>query len=89
MFIGLRTGFEIDGQETAAQVKALKDAGCTVYLKRKPPVADGIDRSFIVARQLRGGDTLVVWKLDRLSRSLKDLLHIWKRSKPLVPASGR
>lgn len=25
---------------------------------------------------LRPGDTVVVWKLDRLSRSLKDLLHI-------------
>jgi DNA invertase Pin-like site-specific DNA recombinase len=29
--------------------------------------------------QLRDGDTLVVWKLDRLSRSLKDVLHIMER----------
>jgi len=28
---------------------------------------------------IRAGDTLVVWKLDRLSRSLKDLLHILER----------
>ena len=30
-------------------------------------------------RQLRDGDGVVVWKLDRLSRSLKDLLHIMER----------
>jgi DNA invertase Pin-like site-specific DNA recombinase len=28
---------------------------------------------------LRNGDTVVVWKLDRLSRSLKDVLHIMER----------
>lgn len=28
---------------------------------------------------LREGDTVVVWKLDRLSRSLKDVLHIMER----------
>ena len=34
--------------------------------------------------QLRSGDTLVVWKLDRLSCSLKDLLTILER----VSATG-
>ena len=29
--------------------------------------------------QLREGDAVVVWKLDRLSRSLKDLLHILEK----------
>jgi DNA invertase Pin-like site-specific DNA recombinase len=29
--------------------------------------------------RLRAGDTIVVWKLDRLSRSLKDALHIMER----------
>jgi len=28
---------------------------------------------------LRAGDTIVVWKLDRLSRSMKDVLHIMER----------
>ena len=30
-------------------------------------------------RQLRPGDVVVVWKLDRLSRSLKDMLHLMER----------
>lgn len=29
--------------------------------------------------QLRDGDVVVVWKLDRLSRSLKDMLHIMEQ----------
>lgn len=32
-----------------------------------------------VLRELRPGDTLAVWKLDRLSRSLSDMLQILKR----------
>ena len=30
-------------------------------------------------RQLRTGDVVVVWKLDRLTRSLKDLRHVIER----------
>ena len=29
--------------------------------------------------QLRDGDVVIVWKLDRLSRSLKDLLSIMEK----------
>jgi DNA invertase Pin-like site-specific DNA recombinase len=32
-----------------------------------------------VLRELQAGDTLCVWKLDRLSRSLSDMLQILKR----------
>ena len=69
-----------DTQDTAAQVSALKSAGCTRVFEDK---ASGgrWDRPELhrVLDQLREGDTLVVWKLDRLSRSLKDLLHILER----------
>jgi DNA invertase Pin-like site-specific DNA recombinase len=69
-----------DSQDTAAQVSALKSAGCKRVFEDK---ASGgrWDRPELhrLLDQLRAGDTLVVWKLDRLSRSLKDLLHILER----------
>ncbi|WP_306440529.1 recombinase family protein [Mesorhizobium sp. SARCC-RB16n] len=36
-------------------------------------------RSPPAARPAREDDTVVAWKLDRLSRSLKDVLHIMER----------
>src|SRR6516162_6768414 len=67
-------------QETATQVAALKAAGCERIYREK---ASGgrWDRPELhrLLDQVRAGDTLVVWKLDRLSRSLKDLLTILER----------
>src|SRR3954453_11364456 len=69
-----------DSQDTAAQVSALKSAGCKRVFEDK---ASGgrWDRPELhrLLDQLRAGDALVAWKLDRLSRSLKDLLHILER----------
>ena len=67
-------------QETAAQVTALKAAGCERIYREK---ASGgrWDRPELqrLLDQLRKGDVLVVWKLDRLSRSLRDVLIIMER----------
>src|SRR5215813_97821 len=67
-------------QETAAQVAALKAAGCERIYREK---ASGgrWDRPELqrLLDQLRKGDVLVVWKLDRLSRSLRDVLTIMER----------
>jgi DNA invertase Pin-like site-specific DNA recombinase len=61
-------------------VKALRLAGCKRLFEEK---ASGgrWDRPQLhtVLGQLREGDVLVVWKLDRLSRSLKDLLQIMEK----------
>ena len=69
-----------DTQDTTAQVSALRSAGCKRVFEDK---ASGgrWDRPELhrLLDQLRTGDTLVVWKLDRLSRSLKDLLHILEK----------
>ena len=65
------------GQETAAQEAALRAAGVD---KLYTETASGgrWDRPELqrLLEHLRPGDTLVVWKLDRLSRSLRDLLHL-------------
>src|SRR5216110_2699023 len=62
-------------QETAAQVAALKAVGCERIYREK---ASGgrWDRPELhrLLHQLREADVLVVWKLDRLSRSLRDVL---------------
>src|SRR5881396_1611221 len=67
-------------QETATQVAALKAAGCERIYREK---ASGgrWDRPELhrLLDQLRKGDVLVVWKLDRLSRSLRDVLIIMER----------
>jgi DNA invertase Pin-like site-specific DNA recombinase len=67
-------------QETATQVAALKAAGCERIYREK---ASGgrWDRPELhrLLDQLRKRDVLVVWKLDRLSRSLRDVLTIMER----------
>src|SRR5437899_12190396 len=69
-----------DDQESAAQVLALKSAGCERIYREK---ASGgrWDRPELhrLLHQLREADVLVVWKLDRLSRSLRDVLTIMER----------
>ena len=74
-----------DEQSNAAQVAALRRAECEQVFEEK---ASGgrWDRPELqrMLGQLRRGDIVVVWKLDRLSRSLKDLLHILEK----VEAAG-
>jgi DNA invertase Pin-like site-specific DNA recombinase len=69
-----------DEQDMAAQVRALKAAQCERIYREK---ASGgrWDRPELqrLLDQLRKGDVLVVWKLDRLSRSLRDVLMIMER----------
>ena len=67
-------------QDTGAQSAALKAAGCELIFQEK---ASGgrWDRPELhkLLSQIRKSDVLVVWKLDRLSRSLRDVLTIMER----------
>lgn len=69
-----------DEQSNAAQARALNAAGCRRVFDE---AASGgrWDRPKLqeMIGQLREGDIVVVWKLDRLSRSLKDLLHLMEK----------
>jgi DNA invertase Pin-like site-specific DNA recombinase len=80
MLIGYARISKGDDQSTALQMRALKDAGCQRVFEE---TASGgrWDRPELhrMLDQLRDGDVVVVWKLDRLSRSLKDLLHLLDR----------
>ena len=69
-----------DEQNNALQTKALKAAGCR-RLFEEAASGGRWDRPELhrLLDHLREGDTVVVWKLDRLSRSLKDVLHIMER----------
>jgi len=69
-----------DEQNNALQTKELKAAGCR-RLFEETASGGRWDRPELqrMLDHLREGDTIVVWKLDRLSRSLKDVLHIMER----------
>ena len=65
-------------QNLDLQHDALKRAGCTQVYEDKASgrAKTGRPELAAVLRALRAGDTLVVWRLDRLGRSLSDLVHI-------------
>lgn len=67
-------------QETHLQLDALNKAGCEVIYEEKK--SGGNMRRPIFEKilyKIRPGDTIVVYKLDRIARSLKDLLNIIDR----------
>ena len=63
-------------QNPELQLDALKEAGCEKVFIEKASGAQR-DRPELKAAldYMRSGDTLVVWKLDRLARSLKQLIE--------------
>lgn len=63
-------------QNAGLQLQKLREAGCEKVVVEKASGAK-VDRPELMRLlddMLRTGDTLVVWKLDRLARSLKQLI---------------
>jgi DNA invertase Pin-like site-specific DNA recombinase len=64
-------------QNPDLQLRALKKAGCkTIYTDRESGTIR--KRTYLerCLKELKAGDVLVVWKLDRLGRSLRDLIAL-------------
>lgn len=63
-------------QNPDLQIDALNAAGCERLFTEQPSVAQR-DRPALMCAidYLRPGDTLIVWKLDRLARSMKQLIE--------------
>jgi Enterobacteriaceae phage serine recombinase len=65
-----------DDQNPALQTAALKKAGCKKIFEDRG-VSGVVAKRLSLTRclnALQAGDTLIVWKLDRLGRSLRDLI---------------
>lgn len=77
MFIGYARVSTQD-QDTALQIDALKKAGCQKIYEEKASGATRRGRAELARclSSLRKGDVLVVYKIDRIARSLFDLLDI-------------
>lgn len=65
-----------DTQNDSLQLEALKEAGCEKFFS---DVASGSKTDRVGLRECiefaRSGDVIVAWKLDRIGRSLKDLIE--------------
>ncbi|RUM91031.1 MAG: recombinase family protein [Thiomicrospira sp.] len=64
-------------QDLSLQIDALNEYGCrSIYKETGSGAKNDRPELINVLKALREGDTLIVWKLDRLSRSIKDLINI-------------
>jgi len=90
MLIGYARVSTVD-QNLALQRDALTEAGCAkIFTEQmsgavtdRPALHDALEFA-------RSGDTLIVWKLDRLARSMKQLIETVERARaPSKPCGGR
>jgi DNA invertase Pin-like site-specific DNA recombinase len=67
-----------DDQNSALQLDALKRAGCKKIFTDEGLSGATTSRPSLLRclKTLKAGDTLTVWKLDRLARSVRDLIAI-------------
>jgi DNA invertase Pin-like site-specific DNA recombinase len=80
MLIGYARVSKSDEQDTRLQTRALKQAGVSkVFVEKASGARWERPELQRMLEQLRKGDVVVVWKLDRLSRSLRDLIRVMEK----------
>jgi DNA invertase Pin-like site-specific DNA recombinase len=85
MLIGYGRISKGEDQDDTLQVQALKEAGCKrIYSEAASSGRWDRPELHRMLDHLRPRDVVVVWKLDRLTRSLKDLLLIME----IIDAAG-
>ncbi|MGX5856009.1 recombinase family protein [Dyadobacter jiangsuensis] len=63
-------------QNLNLQIDDLKKSGCDRIFREKVSSVKERPELNKLLDMARAGDTIIVWKLDRLGRSLKDLIHL-------------
>ena len=64
-------------QNTALQEDALQKAGCElIYIEKASGAREDRPKLAEMLKHARQGDTIAVWRIDRLARSIKHLIEI-------------
>ena len=75
MLVGYARVSTLD-QNPSLQLDALREAGCKkIFVEKASGARKGRPQLKATWKHLRDGDTLVVWKLSRLARSLKQVIQ--------------
>ena len=78
----------VSTEDADMQLGVLKRAGCKTIFTDQLSGAIGIKRPSLLRclKNLQPGDTLIVWKLDRLGRGVRDLItNALRPQKPRPP----
>lgn len=68
-----------DDQDMSMQIEKLENFGCDKIFQEKKSAAANRPQFNAMLKSMRAGDTIVVWKLDRMSRSVQELASLMKR----------
>lgn len=63
-------------QKLEMQRSALMDFGCEIIYEEKQSAVNNRPELQKLLKKLRPGDSVVVWKIDRLARSLRELIDL-------------